>query len=177
MIPSLLINVIASVLFAFRVFAFDADLSSGYESGDLELTVKVVVQNNNAVKEPVLLLILKNASNNSKSILDHSVMVDFHVHVFSKTGKEIVLTDRGKQLSLEQIRKVHIMSLKPGESAAYELSLRECFKLLPGETYRISARRYLSDYEFPREGRLVDENKYRILFTESNRVLFEYPRK
>jgi len=155
------------------------DLSEGYQPGDWKLGVHVEVRASSEGKEPILCLKLERHQAGKTRVFEYSEMIDFHVHVFDEKGTEVPLTKLGEKLaSTTVVGKGRLNSLLPGKPLVYEINLKECFQLLPARTYRVTARRYLSELPIDRtaDGRKAfDESKIRLIFVESKAVKFTCP--
>jgi hypothetical protein len=155
--------------------AFDLDLSKHYDFRDWKLEARVAIRDSKDYKIPVLLLQIKNISDHLVGFEERNMMIDFAVHVYDKDGREVALTKVGESLAQMQFRKTHTRVMNSGATLTYELNLKDCFQLLSGERYKVTARRYLSDFPVPRDGQLDDETKVRLIYVDSEAVSFDCP--
>lgn len=155
--------------------SFDVDLSEHYNADDWKFESQVTIRDNDGAPTAVLILKIKNVSDHAAGFRERNIMLDFAVHLFEKSGIEVALTELGKTLLEKEYRTTTPRAIEPGTAATYELKLKDYFQLASGKTYRITARRYLSNFLIPRNERMRSETNVRLIYIDSEPVSFQCP--
>lgn len=148
------------------------DLSAGYSAKDWKLIIKLSgVTYRKEVPVP-LEITLVNVGSRKRLLGEHWGFLDYAVHIYDSSKKEVRLTAEGKRArDFTRVTKIFHRTVPIGIAFQQTFDLRTYFDITRAGRYRVTVQRGLSDVVPPSGGEIPkDEARYEIV--ESNPVEF-----
>ena len=167
---------ILRVVFALTVWAMtsgssladDIDLSKGYVRGDWALSLDLKWERTDEREEAILTITIQNLSDKAQFLGERILLVDYHIHIFDHTGREVPYNAKGtKEAAYPYGWKVLMRTLPPHGKRTYQANLSQYFDLRRGLPYTVKVRRYLTLHEITRDELMPPDEGIRLEYIDA----------
>ena len=153
----------------------DTDLSKGYRSGDWALSLRLKWEQSEKRDDAILIITIQNLSDIAQLLGEHPILVDYHIHVFDETGREIPYNAHGaKEAAYPHGWKVLMKTLKPNDRLVYHANLTQYFDLPRGRPYTLKVRRYLTLLNIPRGAQMPPDEGVRLEYVDATPIRLDW---